>query len=36
MNVDYIINSLNNTRFEIMENKRNGNNLATVLKLSNG
>lgn len=36
MKVDYIINSLNNTQLEITENKRNGNNLATVLKLSNG
>lgn len=36
MKVDYIISCLEKTEFLIKENKRNGNNLATVLKLSNG
>lgn len=36
MKVDYIVNCLGNTQFVIEENKRNGNNLATVLKLNNG
>ncbi len=36
MKVDYIIDCLENTQYVIEENKRNGNNLATVLKLDNG
>ncbi|MGN0374214.1 MAG: TIR domain-containing protein [Butyrivibrio sp.] len=36
MKVDYIVNCLEKTQLVIVENKRNGNNLATVLKLSNG
>ena len=36
MKVDYIVRCLEKTQLIIEENKRNGNNLATVLKLSNG
>ena len=36
MNVDYIVSCLEKTQIVIEENKRSGNNLATVLKLSNG
>lgn len=36
MKIDYIVECLQKTDFIIEENKRNGNNLATVLKLSNG
>lgn len=36
MKVDYIVKCLEGTNLIIEENKRSGNNLATVLKLSNG
>lgn len=36
MKVEYIVNCLEKTQIVIEENKRSGNNLATVLKLSNG
>ena len=36
MKVDYIVNCLEKTQIVIEENKRSGNDLATVLKLSNG
>ena len=36
MKVDYIVSCLEKTQIVIEENKRSGNNLATVLKLSNG
>ena len=36
MKVDYIVSCLEKTQIAIEENKRSGNNLATVLKLSNG
>ena len=36
MKVDYIVSCLEKTQIVIAENKRSGNNLATVLKLSNG
>ena len=36
MKVDYIMSCLEKTQIVIEENKRSGNNLATVLKLSNG
>ncbi len=36
MKVDYIVSCLEKTQLIIEENKRSGNNLATVLKLSNG
>lgn len=36
MSVDYIISCLDKTELLIVEKKRNGNNFATVLKLSNG
>lgn len=36
MKEDYIVNCLKNTQLIVEENKRNGNNLATVLKLNNG
>lgn len=36
MKVEYIVNCLKKTQIVIEENKRSGNNLATVLKLSNG
>ena len=36
MKVNYIVSCLEKTQIVIEENKRSGNNLATVLKLSNG
>ncbi len=36
MKVDYIVSCLENTQLMIEDNKRAGNNLSTVLKLSNG
>lgn len=36
MKIDYIIKKVESAGFDVEQNRRNGNNLGTVLKLSNG